>query len=58
MSLATDATIIFDLLIATSATKRGDLLGLVAIKLVKTNTHRKLGLELIKSALDYGVNDT
>ena len=58
MSLATDATTIADLLIATPADKRGDLLGIVAVKLIKTNTHRKVGLELIKAALAYGVHDT
>ena len=58
MSLATDAQAIADLIEATPAGQRGDLLAIVGVKLLKTTTHRKVGALLVRTALDYGVHDT
>ena len=58
MSIATDAQSITDLIIATPITDRGEVLGIISFKLMKTSTHRKFGALLVQVALDYGIKDS
>jgi hypothetical protein len=58
MSLQTDANTIEDIFLGTLANKQGALLALTAFKLAQTPAQRTLSLNLLKLALEIGVDDT